>query len=185
MRTFLRQLGIFTMLMGLVVLDPVSVAADSAAELNREAQTALSTLYAENPGAKSIGKDAVGILVFPEVTKAVLGIGGQSGEGVLFRAGKPAGYYRTSGASFGLQAGAQKYGYALFYLSQETLKSLDSSNGFEVGVGPSVVLADEGVAQSTTTTTIKDKIYAFIFDQKGAMAALGTQGNKISKIDKD
>jgi hypothetical protein len=52
-------------------------------------------------------------------------------------------------------------------------------------VGPSVVVADQGAAKSTTTTTIKENIYAFIFDQKGAMAALGIQGNKISKIDKD
>jgi hypothetical protein len=55
---------------------------------------------------------------------------------------------------------------------------------YRVGDGPSVVIADEGMAKSTTTTTAQDKIYAFIFDQKGAMAALGLQGNKITKIQK-
>lgn len=116
--------------------------------------------------------------------KAGLGVGGQYGEGVLFRGGKAAAYYNTAGASFGLQAGAQTYGYALFFLSEETLKSLDKTEGFEVGVGPSVVVADQGLAKSTTTTTVKDRIYAFIFDQKGAMASLGIQGNKITKINK-
>jgi hypothetical protein len=58
-----------------------------------------------------------------------------------------------------------------------------TEQGFEVGVGPSVVVADHGVAKSTTTT-VKDKVYAFIFDQKGAMYALGIQGNKITKIKK-
>jgi lipid-binding SYLF domain-containing protein len=115
---------------------------------------------------------------------AGLGVGGQYGEGVLFRNGKATAYYNTAGASYGLQAGAQKYGYAMFFLSEETLKYLEKSEGFEVGVGPSVVVADEGFAKSTTTTTAKDKIYAFIFDQKGAMAALGIQGNKITKIKK-
>ena len=124
------------------------------------------------------------MLVFPSVVKAGLGVGGQFGEGVLFRRGKASGYYNTAGASAGLQAGAQKYGYAMFFLSEETLKSLDKAEGFEVGVGPSVVIADQGFAKSTTTTTVKDKIYAFIFDQKGAMAALGIQGNKITKIKK-
>ena len=81
-----------------------------------------------------------------------------------------------------MQAGGQKYGYAMFFLSEETLKSLDKTEGFEVGVGPSVVVADQGLAKSTTT--VKDKICAFIFDQKGAMAALGIQGNKITKIKK-
>lgn len=163
---------------------PHPASAATAAELTREAQAALNQLYAKNAGAKAIGKGAVAVLVFPGIVKAGLGVGGQYGEGVLFRGGKASAYYNTAGASVGLQAGAQKYGYALFFLSEETLKYLDKSEGFEVGVGPSVVVADTGMAKATTTTTVKDKIYAFIFDQKGAMAALGIQGNKITKIQK-
>ncbi|HSD42738.1 MAG TPA: twin-arginine translocation pathway signal protein [Burkholderiales bacterium] len=163
---------------------PQPASAASAAELTREAQAALNSLYAKNPGAKAIGKGAVAVLVFPSVIKAGLGVGGQYGEGVLFRGGKAVAYYNTAGASVGLQAGGQKYGYAMFFLSEDNLKYLDKSEGFEVGVGPSVVVADQGLAKSTTTTTAKDKIYAFIFDQKGAMYALGIQGNKITKIKK-
>ena len=166
-------------------LIPVQTAiAGTADELRRDAQAALSNLYAKNPGAKAIEKNAVAVLVFPGIMKAGLGVGAQYGEGVLFKRGKAAGYYNTTGASFGLQAGAQKYGYALFFLNDETLKTLDQTQGFEVGVGPSVVIADEGMGKSATTTTAQDKIYAFIFDQKGAMAALGLQGNKITKITK-
>ena len=166
-------------------LIPVQTAiAETADELRREAQAALNSLYAKNPGAKEIGKKAVAVLVFPGIVKAGLGVGGQYGEGVLFKGGKAAGYYNTAGASVGLQAGGQKYGYALFFLSNETLKTLDKAEGFEIGDGPSVVIADEGMGKSTTTTTVQDKIYAFIFDQKGAMAALGLQGNKITKIQK-
>jgi lipid-binding SYLF domain-containing protein len=83
-----------------------------------------------------------------------------------------------------VQAGGQKYGFALFFLSEDTLQYLGKSEGFEVGVGPSVVVADEGFGKSATTTTVQSNIYAFIFDQKGAMAALGIQGNKITKIQK-
>jgi lipid-binding SYLF domain-containing protein len=185
MYTSLRSLTVVAALAAaatLVLPQPVSAA--TAAELNREAQAALNSLYAKHPGAKAIGKDAVAVLVFPSVVKAGLGVGGQFGEGVLFRGGKATAYYNTAGASVGLQAGAQKYGYAMFFLSEETLKYLDKSEGFEVGVGPSVVVADQGLAKSTTTTTAKDKVYAFIFDQQGAMAALGIQGNKITKIKK-
>jgi lipid-binding SYLF domain-containing protein len=166
-------------------LIPVQAAiAATADELRRDGQAALNSLYAKNPGAKAVGKNAVAVLVFPGILKAGLGVGGQYGEGVLFKGGKAVGYYNTAGASVGLQAGGQKYGYALFFLNNETLKALDQANGFEIGVGPSVVVADEGMAKSTTTTTAQDKIYAFIFDQKGAMAALGLQGNKITKIQK-
>jgi lipid-binding SYLF domain-containing protein len=185
MTTLLRSLTIAATFSAAVALTlPQPAAAATAAELNREAQGALNSLYAKNPGAKSVGKSAVAVLVFPGVIKAGLGIGGQYGEGVLFRGGKATAYYNTAGASYGLQAGGQKYGYVLFFLSEETLKSLDKTEGFEVGVGPSVVIADEGFAKTTTTTTAKDKIYAFIFDQQGAMAGLGIQGNKITKIKK-
>ena len=136
------------------------------------------------PAAKSLGQKARAVLVFPSVTKAGLGVGGQFGEGALIQGGKVVGYYNTAGASVGLQAGAQTFGYAMFFMNDNALKQLGNANGFEVGVGPSVVVMDEGMAKSTTTTTMKDDIYAFIFGQKGLMAGLGVQGNKISKIDK-
>jgi len=185
MPAFLHSLAIATALATAATFAlPQHAVAASAAELTREAQTALNKLYAKNPGAKNLGTKAVGILVFPGIIKAGLGVGGQFGEGVLFRGGKATAYYNTAGGSFGLQAGGQQYGYAMFFLSEDTLKYLDKSEGFEVGVGPSVVVADEGFGKSATTTTVQSNIYAFIFDQKGAMAALGIQGNKITKIQK-
>src|SRR5262245_42656968 len=155
---------------------------DDAAEISKNAHAALTSLYSQVAGAKALGAQAHAVLVFPKVTKAGLGIGGQSGEGALFKSGQTVGYYRTSGASFGLQAGAQTYGYAMFFMNAKALEQLDKADGFEVGVGPSVVVMDEGKAKSSTTTTMKDDIYAFIFGQKGLMAGLGIQGNKISKI---
>ncbi len=153
-----------------------------AAELTSEAQAALQKLYASAPLAKELGPKAQAILVFPEVTKAGLGIGGQYGEGTLLKNGTATAYYKTTGASVGLQAGGQKYGYAMFFMNAKALDEFVSASGFEVGVGPSVVLVDEGKAKTLTTTTMKDDIYAFVFGQKGLMAGLGIQGNKITKI---
>jgi lipid-binding SYLF domain-containing protein len=154
----------------------------AAAELTSASQAALQQLYASVPLAKELGPKAEAILVFPRVTKAGLGIGGQYGEGALLKKGTAVGYYKTTGASFGLQAGGQKYGYAMFFMNAKALDALDAAKGFEVGVGPSVVVVDEGMAKTTTTTTLKDDVYAFVFAQKGLMAGLGLQGNKISQI---
>jgi hypothetical protein len=55
----------------------------------------------------------------------------------------------------------------MFFMKPEALKQLDKADGFEVGVGPSIVVMDEGKAKSTTTTTMKEDIYAFIFGQGG------------------
>lgn len=165
---------------------PASLAQDkgktAGAELATSSQTALAQLSASSPLAKALGPTAHAILVFPKVRKAGLGIGGQYGEGTLLQKGKATAYYKTTGASFGLQAGGQQYGYAMFFMNEKALAQLDKADGFEVGVGPSVVVVDEGMAKTTTTSTLKDDIYAFVFGQKGLMAGLGIQGNKITKI---
>lgn len=157
-------------------------AGNADAQLSKDSLAALNKLYATVPAAKALGPKAHAILVFPAVTKAGLGIGGQYGEGALIQKGKAVAHYSTAGASYGLQIGVQKYGYALFLMNAQALAELDKAEGFEVGVGPSVVVVDEGMAKTTTTTTVKDDIYAFVFAQKGLMAGLGVQGNKITRI---
>jgi lipid-binding SYLF domain-containing protein len=154
----------------------------AAAELSAASQKALTDLEAKVPLAKSLAPKATAILVFPEVKKAGLGIGGQYGEGTLLKGGKASAFYKTTGASLGLQAGAQEYGYALFFMNAKALAQLDAAKGFEVGVGPSYVLVDEGKGKSITTTTTDKDIYAFIFSQKGLMAGIGIEGNKVTKI---
>ncbi len=163
---------------------PAVTQAAGARELEQDARTALQRLYKSAPAARSLSTRAKGILVFPSVVKAGLMIGGQYGEGVLFKGGKASGFYNTAGASYGLQAGAQKFGYALFFMNDASLAYLGKSDGFEIGAGPSVVVMDDGLASQTSTTTLTQDVYAFIFSQSGLMAGLGLQGNKITKIDK-
>lgn len=159
-----------------------SVFAADRVALERDARAALQKLTARVPAAKALSGSATAVLVFPKITKAGLGIGGQYGDGVLFKAGKVAGFYNTSGASYGLQAGAQQFGYAMFLMNDKAVGALGANEGFEVGVGPSVVVIDEGMGKALTTTTAKDDIYAFIFGQKGLMAGVGIQGNKITRL---
>ena len=185
MRTITRS-SVVVLATALVLVAGSSMAQDkgktAAAELTSQSQAALAKLGASAPLAKTLASTAHAVLVFPQITKAGLGVGGQYGEGTLLKGGKAAAYYKTTGASFGLQVGGQQYGYAMFLMNEKALAQLDNANGFEVGVGPSVVMVDEGMAKTTTTTTLKDDIYAFVFGQKGLMAGLGIQGNKISKI---
>jgi lipid-binding SYLF domain-containing protein len=166
------------------IIRPNPAQAASAAEITRDANKALASLYAKTPAAKVLGEKAQGILVFPSITKGGFMVGGQFGEGALIQAGKTTGYYNTVQVSYGLQVGLQKYGYALFFMSGSALKWLDKSDGFELGTGPSIVIVDAGAAGSLTTTTAQSDIYAFFFDQKGLMGGLGLQGTKVSKIKK-
>ena len=156
--------------------------AANAAKIDKNANEALGNLLSQNTGAKALSDEAVAILVFPEIIKAGLMIGGQHGDGALIKGGASTAYYKSVAISYGLQAGVQKFGYALFFMNQGALNYLDQSDGWEIGVGPSLVVIDEGMATTLTSTTARSDIYAFIFDQKGLMAGLGIQGSKITRI---
>jgi lipid-binding SYLF domain-containing protein len=183
-----RRLSLRSMLMLFTVIAFAAVtfparAVDTGA-LDADAKRALEQLTSSTPAANALAKKAVAVLVFPKIIKAGFVFAAQYGEGVLLRGGKPAGYYSTAGGSYGLQAGAQEYGYALFFMNNKSLQALTKNAGFEVGVGPSVVVVDEGMGKSLTTVTATHDVYAFIFGQQGLMAGIGVQGNKISKLSK-
>ena len=181
----MRARAAASLLAALVVSLSASVSfAASREELVREASAALKNLYATDTAAQLLGSKAKAILVFPNIVKAGFMFGGQMGDGVLTKRGAVAGYYNSLAASYGLQAGVQVFGYALFLMNDKALAYLDKSDGWELGVGPSVVFVDKGVGKSLTSTTITQDVYAFIFDQKGLMAGIGIQGSKITKIDK-
>jgi len=158
--------------------------AASAAGIDADVDAALTKLYAEQPAAQMLAKKAAAILAFPNIVKAGFVVGAQYGDGALRKKGKTVGYYNSVAASYGLQAGVQSFGYVLFLMTPSAVDYLNRSGGWEIGVGPSIVVVDEGVARSLTTTTLKSDVYAFIFDQKGLMAGLGLQGSKITKIKK-
>jgi lipid-binding SYLF domain-containing protein len=160
----------------------ISANAATAEDLDADAAQSLQILYKHNPAAESLSKNAKAILIFPKVIKAGLVFGGSYGEGVLMKQGKVSGYYNSVSASWGWQAGAESYSYAVFLMSDKAVKYLHKSNGWSFGVGPNVVVVDSGVAKNLSTTTLKDDAYAFIFDQQGLMASLSLEGTKISHI---
>ena len=182
MKKMIRYLAMTSIVVAVVVCSNQSLQAQKAAELDKKVDQALAKLLAESAAAKNLSKVAKGILVFPTVKKAGFMVGGQRGEGALRIGGKSTGYYKTTAASFGLQAGGQKFSYAMFFMTDGALEYLKSSKGWEVGVGPTIVVVDEGAALSLTTSTAKESIYVFFFGQKGLMAGLGIEGSKISQF---
>jgi lipid-binding SYLF domain-containing protein len=161
---------------------PAAALAASASAIDRDARAALDDLYRKTPGSKALADKAVAVLVFPNIVKGGFIIAGQFGDGALRKNGKSVAYYRSLAVSYGYQAGVQAYGYVLFFMDDASLQYLDNSAGFELGVGPSLVVLDEGFGKNVSTTTLQKGVYAFIFDQKGLMGGMGIQGSKITRI---
>lgn len=183
-----RRLLAHRMLLSLLVftacaLAPMSSAlADSKHEIRTASTQALHHLYAVEPSTKELAEKAVAVLVFPRIYKAGFVVGGEHGQGALFKAGEAVGYYEISAVSLGLQAGAQTFGYALFFMSQSALNYLDRSDGWALGSGPSLVVWDKAIASSLSTTTLSQDVFAVPFGGQGLMVGMGLEGSKITKI---
>lgn len=155
--------------------------AESAKELQTSARQALQSLYRTSPGSAALGEKAAGVLVFPQIIRAGFGVGGHYGNGVLFKGSSAAGYYNTTAASFGFQIGAETFGYALFFMSEKDLKYLSSSAGWEIGAGATVTVLDQGLAESISSSTVQEGIYAAVFAQQGLMGGVSLEGTKITR----
>ena len=159
--------------------------AASAGEIDRDSRRALQKLYGLHPFARRVARDARAILIFPKIVKAGLVFGGSYGEGeLLTHGGATESYFNSIGGSWGLQLGAQTYSYVVFLMTEKAVRYVHETHGWEIGVGPTVVVVDEGKAKNLSTTTLKDDAYAFIYGQKGLMAGLSLEGTKISHIKK-
>jgi lipid-binding SYLF domain-containing protein len=171
----------------LVLVSSVSVvgtaAADGAAEINIKVDGMLTLFKKEvNGGAEFLNK-AKAVLVFPDIVKAGLVVGGEYGKGALRQSGKTLAYYNIASASFGFQIGAQSYAVVMVFMNDDALKKFRDSKGWEAGVDGSVALADWGSGKDINTQNYVDPIVGFVLDNKGLMAGLSLEGSKISKID--
>jgi lipid-binding SYLF domain-containing protein len=182
-RNFHRIMLTTAVLLSLATVN-IPAQAATAEDLNQDAAQALQILYKAHPEAERMAKNAKAVLVFPKVIKAGLVFGGSYGEGVMTKNGAFSGYYNSVSASWGWQAGAESYGYVVFLMNDKAINYLAKTKGWEIGVGPNVVMVDEGIAKNLSTSTLKDDAYAYIFDQQGLMASLSIEGTKISPIKK-
>jgi len=162
---------------------PTKYKSSAAYQIDKEAKASLNKLLQSNKDARNLKKNAVAILVFPKIYKAGFIVGAQYGDGALLSPkGRTIGYYNSFAASYGFQVGLQGFGYAVFFMDHDALSYLDKSAGWELGVGPSLVIVDKGFGKVESTTTLRKGVYAFVFDQKGIMAGVGIQGTKVTKI---
>jgi lipid-binding SYLF domain-containing protein len=146
-----RHIHISVMLIAITLF----TAATASADLVSDSRRALQQLVAQNPAAARAKAKAAAILVFPDVVKAGFIFGAQRGQGILFIHGQPRGRYRTVAASYGLQAGVQKYGYALFLMNQKAVDWVNNTRGW--GLAPARALSSwtkEWLAVSAPTRCI-------------------------------
>ncbi|MBW1850120.1 MAG: hypothetical protein JRJ15_01520 [Deltaproteobacteria bacterium] len=181
---FGKSLLISFMILFSIVLLSNSAQAESATVIDVKVNEALDKFHKEVKSAKELTNKSLGILVFPSIIKAGIGIGGEYGEGALRIDGKTVDYYNTATVSIGFQLGAQAKTVILLFMTDEVLSKFRNSKGWEVGIDGSVALVKVGVGGSLDTTKIKEPILGFVIGQKGLMYNLTLEGSKMTKLNK-
>ena len=161
-------------------------AAATRREIDADVAAAMVRLRGMDNLAPRLLRDARATLIFPRIVSGGFIVGGQYGEGAaLGPNGNIQGYYNIAGVSFGLLAGAQAAGLAMFFMTDEAVAALMRADGWQIGTGPSVVVLDAGAQANITATTVLEPVYAITFNQQGLMASLALEGTKISRINPD
>ena len=182
MTTLLKALCLALVAAFALVADPRSSAA-GAASLDAAANETLHSFVRQVPGARELANKAAGILVFPNVVKAGIGIGGEYGEGILLNQKQVEGYYNLISASFGFQLGVQARSIIIMFMTEDALAGFQRRAGWKIGVDGSVTVITVGVGGSIDTDEIVSPVIGFVLDQAGLMYNLTLEGTKISRID--
>jgi len=170
--------------LALALIWPVAGEAKTKQELDAQVRATLVSFYQHVADGRKLVRKAAGVLVFPEVFKGGIGIGGEYGEGALLVHGKIVDYYSTAAASIGFQLGAQIKSQVILFMTDEALRSFRRSQGWKVGVDGSVALATLGAGGEVDSETLRKPVIGFIFSNKGLMYNLTFEGSKITKIRK-
>ena len=157
----------------------------SASEIDKDAELAIDLLVKDINDSKLILNQAYGYLVFPRVVKVGMGIGLETGEGVLKVSELSSDYYRISSGSLGFQVGAQAKAIVIAFMTEDILNNFWNNPGWKIGVDGHITIIDKGMNQSIDTDNILDPIVAFVFDSRGLMYSLTLEGSVFTLLDKD
>ena len=156
--------------------------ATERASIDSATSAALTRLYNTVPGSAELVAKSAGVLVFPSVVGGSFVIGADHGKGELLVGGKNAGYYSTTSASIGLQAGASSKAVIYVFNTQESLAKFRNSKGWTAGADATVAVANIGANGAVDTNTVRQPVVGFVLTNVGLEAGVSVSGAKITEI---
>jgi lipid-binding SYLF domain-containing protein len=157
--------------------------AETRNEIDAAIPGTLTIMGVEIAGATELANKATGMLVFPSVTRAGVGIGGQFGRGALRIGGHSVAYYEMRGGSLGVQLGVQSRSVVILFMTKEALAAFQASQGWTVGADASVAVPDNGAVAATNSETAQQQVIGLVFNNTGLMFSASLDGTKVTRID--
>jgi lipid-binding SYLF domain-containing protein len=180
-KSLMLSISIGTIATVVALTGTVALALDTAA-LDKQIAATLDHFYVLSKDNQSLAQNAPAVLVFPSITKAGIGVGGEHGDGALLENGKTVGYYSISGASIGLTLGVSRHSEVILFNTPEARDKFVKGSDWSIGADTSVAVMKTGAGGVYDTQTLKKPVLAFVFGEKGLMGDASLKGAKISKI---
>jgi lipid-binding SYLF domain-containing protein len=185
-RHFLSRSAVTFVLLVAGCSSPPQTPAENTAkrrEINAAVDDTLTRLYTQSPGSRELVRKARGVLVFPSVVSAGIGIGGEYGEGELRSGGRVIGYYKTETGSLGATLGVQTKSVIFLFMTESAYQQFLSGNGWTAGADAAVAVAKTGANGAIDSKTANSPVIGFVLTNSGLMFNLSLNGTKVSKLD--
>ncbi|MCW3110163.1 MAG: hypothetical protein JWQ09_4669 [Segetibacter sp.] len=163
----------FTALLFVLSLTFSTAAAQGKGKMLQDVQHAKSEFIKADGLMKSLFNNSYGYVIFPNVGKGAIGIGGAAGQGIVYEKGKRIGTAKMKQVSVGLQLGGQAYREVIFFENEEALDRFKSDK-FEFAGQASAVAVTKGASGNVK---YHDGVMIFSQQKGGLMyeASLGGQ----------
>jgi lipid-binding SYLF domain-containing protein len=173
------------LLLVLLAFNTLTMAEDSAREIDSDVNGALSQFYHEVAGSKKFLENAKGYVVFPDINEAGFFFGGKYGEGALRVNGATKGYYSITSASVGLQMGLQNYALVIAFMSDKALKRFMTDDDWETEIDVNMAIAEWNAEEELDDIDFGTDMIGFLFDSKGMMGNFSFEGTSFEVIHPD
>jgi len=179
----MKKFNIIWVIVMACVINIMPVLGQSASKKNKiiaDSHTAKAEFLEKDPLMKGIFEKAYGYVIFPNVGKGAIGVGGAAGNGVVYENSKMIGMASLTQVTVGFQAGGQAYREVIFF---ETKREMDrfKDSKFEFSAQVSAVAVTAG---ASATAKYTEGVMVFSMGKGGLMyeASIGGQKFKFKKM---
>jgi lipid-binding SYLF domain-containing protein len=143
-------------------------------KLTQDAQEAKTQFISADPLMESLFNNSYGYVIFPNVGKGAIGVGGAAGNGVVYEKGNAVGTAKMKQVSVGFQFGGQAYREVIFFENQAALDRFKQDK-FEFAAQASAVAVTAG---ASANVKYKDGVMVFTQQKGGLMYEASIGGQK-------
>lgn len=149
---------------------------EERADVRKQAEATLDEMRARDPSLENVLESAYGYVVFPEVGKGAVVVGGAQGVGVVYEQGRMIGYAALNQATIGAQAGGQSFSELIVFSERDALERLKAGN-LDLTADVSATALTSGAAAQAR---FEEGVAVFITSEEGLMAEASVGGQQIS-----